>query len=71
MVNAHGALGSIEGRSIEEIAEYISTIEQATGKDSSVRKVSLIPCDLKGKYAIKLLSKLRKRGILLTHPLIH
>jgi hypothetical protein len=63
MINAHGALGSIADRSIEEIAKYISTIEQATGEDFSVRKVSLIPCDLKGEYAIKLLSKLRKRGI--------
>jgi hypothetical protein len=43
MINAHGALGSIADRSIEEIAKYISTIEQATGEDFSVRKVSLIP----------------------------
>jgi hypothetical protein len=31
MINAHGELGSIVDRSIEEIAKYISTIEQATG----------------------------------------
>jgi hypothetical protein len=30
MINAHGELGSIVDRSIEEIAKYISTIEQAS-----------------------------------------
>jgi hypothetical protein len=53
----HGDLGKIKNRSIEEIAKYIGTIDQATGENSSVRKVSLIPCNLEGEYAIKLLKK--------------
>jgi hypothetical protein len=48
----HGDLGKIKNRSIEEIAKYIGTIDQATGENSSVRKVSLIPCNLEGEYVI-------------------
>jgi hypothetical protein len=44
IINGHGDLGKIKNRSIEEIAKYIGTIDQATGENSSVRKVSLIPC---------------------------
>jgi hypothetical protein len=51
MINAHGELGSIVDRSIEEIAKYISTIEQATGEDSGVRKVSLL-CDMILSYNV-------------------
>jgi hypothetical protein len=42
MINAHGELGSIVDRSIEEIAKYISTIEQATGEDSGLLIFDLI-----------------------------
>jgi predicted esterase YcpF (UPF0227 family) len=40
------------------------TIEQATGEDSGVRKVSLLSCSLGGDYAEKLLLELRKKGVL-------
>jgi hypothetical protein len=46
IINGHGELGKINNRGVDEIAQYISTIERATGEDSSIRKVSLIPCDL-------------------------
>jgi hypothetical protein len=63
IINGHGELGKINNRGVDEIAQYISTIERATGEDSSIRKVSLISCDLGREYAIKLLSRLQKRGI--------
>jgi hypothetical protein len=50
MINAHGELGKIENRSIEEIAEHISIIDRATGEDSGVRKVSLLSCSLGDDY---------------------
>jgi hypothetical protein len=51
IINGHGELGKINNRGVDEIAQYISTIERATGEDSSIRKVSLISCDLGREYA--------------------
>jgi hypothetical protein len=40
IINGHGDLGKIKNRSIEEIAKYISTIDQATGENSSMLSTS-------------------------------
>ncbi|VVH55911.1 hypothetical protein BSPCLSOX_1186, partial [uncultured Gammaproteobacteria bacterium] len=63
VINAHGNPGGIRNRSIEEIAEHISIIDRAVGKDSGVRKVSLVACSLGGDYVKILLPELRKKGV--------